>query len=185
MPLVSGNAAPTRGGGYLGQSATLCDMPSGCCFLMGPWTVTRSLLRPLRRVAAFCRPVRPVLPLVSFPRPSPPCLSCAKIPNSYCNLDNAVDAQEEKIAWCAGAGKENTTHNYPNNQSFVGSSGHPTLTTNVPMALCHWQICHQTHVLCGHTTFIPNQGPYAYCSLGRSVCPARTLRATFMMTFPD
>ena len=35
---------------------------------MGPWTVTRSSLRMLRRVAAFCRPLRPVLLLVAFPR---------------------------------------------------------------------------------------------------------------------
>ena len=46
----------------------LCDIPSGCCFFTGPWTVTRSSLRMLRRVAAFCRPLRPVLLLVSFPR---------------------------------------------------------------------------------------------------------------------
>ena len=39
----------------------LCDIPSGCCFFTGPWTVTRSPLRMLRRVAAFCRPLRPVL----------------------------------------------------------------------------------------------------------------------------
>ena len=44
------------------------DIPSGCCFFTGPWTVTRSSLRMLRRVAAFCRPLRPVLLLVSFPR---------------------------------------------------------------------------------------------------------------------
>ena len=44
-----------------------CDIPSGCCFFTGPWTVTRSSLRMLRRVAAFCRPLRPVLLLVSFP----------------------------------------------------------------------------------------------------------------------
>ena len=43
-----------------------CDIPSGCCFFTGPWT--RSSLRMLRRVAAFCRPLRPVLLLVSFPR---------------------------------------------------------------------------------------------------------------------
>ena len=35
---------------------------------MGPWAVTRSSLRMSRRVAAFCRPLRPVLLLVSFPR---------------------------------------------------------------------------------------------------------------------
>ena len=35
--------------------------------LRGPWTVTRSSLRMLRRVAAFCRPLRPVLLLVPPP----------------------------------------------------------------------------------------------------------------------
>ena len=48
----------------------MCDIPSGCCSFMGPWTVTRSSLRMLRRVAAFCRPLRPVLLLV--PPPPPP-----------------------------------------------------------------------------------------------------------------
>ena len=46
----------------------LCGIPSGCCSFTGPWTVTRSSLRMLRRVATFCRPLRPVLLLVSFPR---------------------------------------------------------------------------------------------------------------------
>ena len=50
----------------------LCDIPSGCCFFTGPWTVTRSSLRMLRWVAAFCRPLRPVLLLVSFPRSRSP-----------------------------------------------------------------------------------------------------------------
>ena len=50
----------------------LRDIPSGRCFFTGPWTVTRSSLRMLRRVAAFCRPLRPVLPLVSFPRSRSP-----------------------------------------------------------------------------------------------------------------
>ena len=54
---ISGNAA-----------RPLCDIPLGCCSFTGPWTVTRSSLRMLRRVAAFCRPLRPVLLLVSFPR---------------------------------------------------------------------------------------------------------------------
>ena len=35
----------------------VCDIPSGCCSFTGPWTVTRSSLRVLRRVAAFCRRV--------------------------------------------------------------------------------------------------------------------------------
>ena len=50
----------------------LCDIPSGCCSFTGPWTVTRSSLRMLLRVAAFCRPLRPVLLLVSFPRSRSP-----------------------------------------------------------------------------------------------------------------
>ena len=50
----------------------LCDIPSGCCSFTGPWTVTRSSLRMLRQVAAFCRPLRPVLLLVSFPRSRSP-----------------------------------------------------------------------------------------------------------------
>ena len=50
----------------------LCDIPSGCCSFTGPWTVTRSSLRMLRRVAAFCRPLRPVLLLVSFPHSRSP-----------------------------------------------------------------------------------------------------------------
>ena len=50
----------------------LCDMPSGCCSFTGPWTVTRSSLRMLRWVAAFCRPLWPVLLLVEFPRSRSP-----------------------------------------------------------------------------------------------------------------
>ena len=49
-----------------------CDIPLRCCFFTGPWTVTRPSLRMLRRVAAFCRPLRPVLLLVSFPRSRSP-----------------------------------------------------------------------------------------------------------------
>ena len=54
------------------QMPPLCDIPSGCCSFTGPWTVTRSSLRMLRRVATFCRPLRPVLLLVSFPRSRSP-----------------------------------------------------------------------------------------------------------------
>ena len=49
-----------------------CDIPSGCWFVTGPWTVTRSSLRMLRRGAAFCRPLLPVLLLVLFPRSRSP-----------------------------------------------------------------------------------------------------------------
>ena len=34
-----------------------CDIPSGRCSFTGPWTATRSSLRMLRQVVAFCRPV--------------------------------------------------------------------------------------------------------------------------------
>ena len=50
----------------------LCDIPSGCCFFTGPWTVTRSSLRMLHWVAAFCRPLLLVLLLVLFPRSQSP-----------------------------------------------------------------------------------------------------------------
>ena len=50
----------------------LVDIPSGCCSFTGRWTFTRSSLRTLRRVTAFCRPLRPVLLLVSFPRSRSP-----------------------------------------------------------------------------------------------------------------
>ena len=63
-------------GGGVGGSSPLCDIPSGCCFFMGPWTVTRSSLRMLRRVAAFCRPLRPVGPA---PPPPPPVVLMATI----------------------------------------------------------------------------------------------------------
>ena len=64
-----GGRAPRVG---TGRYPPLCDIPSGCCSFTGPWTVTRSSLRMLRRVAAFCRPLRPVLLLVSFPRSRSP-----------------------------------------------------------------------------------------------------------------
>ena len=54
------------------EIAPLCDIPSGCCSFTGPWTVTCSSLRMLRRVATFCQPLRPVLLLVSFPRSRSP-----------------------------------------------------------------------------------------------------------------
>ena len=50
-------------------------------------------------------------------------------------------------------------HRYPQNQSHVGSSGQ-TLTSNVSMTLGNWQICYQTNVLCGCTTFVPNHIRY-------------------------
>ena len=62
---------PPRNSLERGGGTPLCDSP-GWYFFTGPWTVTRSSLRMLRRVAAFCRPLRPVLLLVSFPRSRSP-----------------------------------------------------------------------------------------------------------------
>ena len=70
-----------------------------------------------------------------------------------------AQVQKEKIAWGAGARKGNIMHKYTQNQSYVGST-RQTLTTNVCMTLYNWQICHQTHVLCGCTTFVPDQIRY-------------------------
>ena len=50
----------------------LCDIPSGCCFFTGPWTVTRSSLCMLCRIAAFCWLLQPVLLLVLFLRSRSP-----------------------------------------------------------------------------------------------------------------
>ena len=62
-------SGPHGGGvGVLAPPPPPCDIPSRCCSFTGPWAVTRSSLRMLRRVAAFCRQLRPVLLLVSFPR---------------------------------------------------------------------------------------------------------------------
>ena len=58
-------------GWSLSTSDPLCDSV-WLLFLYGPWTVTRSSLRMLRRLAAFCWPLRPVLLLVLFPRSRSP-----------------------------------------------------------------------------------------------------------------
>ena len=62
---------------------------------------------------------------------------------------------------------------YPKNQSYVGSSGQ-TLSTNVSMTLCSWQIRHQNPSLMWlhYIWYRIKYGPYAYCSLDKGV--ART-----------
>ena len=69
-------ARPLLSGKLCCVPSPLCDIPSGCCSFTGPWTVTRSSLRMLRRVTAFCRPLRPVLLLASFPRSRSPVALC-------------------------------------------------------------------------------------------------------------
>ena len=58
------------------------NIPSGRCLFTGPWTVTRSSLRTVCRVAAFCRPLRPGLLLVSFPRSRRPVVGVLRPPSS-------------------------------------------------------------------------------------------------------
>ena len=72
--------------------------------LWGPWTVTRSSLRMLRWVAAFCRPLRPVLPLVSFPRSRSPVVWCAGDVLNVAGCAVCVSAAPNnwRIGGCAG-----------------------------------------------------------------------------------
>ena len=50
-------------------------------------------------------------------------------------------------------------HEYPQNQSYVGSRGQ-TLTTNVYMILCDWQTCHQTMSYVAALHWVPKQIRY-------------------------
>ena len=66
--------------------------------LQGPGTVTRSSLRMLRRVAAFCRPLRPVLLLVSFPRSRSPVVGVLGL--CWMWQDVPFARQRRPIVWC-------------------------------------------------------------------------------------
>ena len=82
----------------------VCDIPSGCCFFIGPWTVTRSFLRMLRRVAAFCRPLRPVYLPVLFPRSRSPVVWCAGavLDVAGCAVCASAAPNNWRIGGCAG-----------------------------------------------------------------------------------
>ena len=101
------------GGGHpplvVSRSITLPPPPCvtfrrGAVSLQGPWTVTRSSLRMLRRVAAFCRPLRPVLPLVSFPRSRSPVVWCvgAVLDVAGCAVCASAAPNNWRIGGCAG-----------------------------------------------------------------------------------
>ena len=64
-----GDAVGFEGCVHPSDPLPLRDILSGCGFVTGPWTV--SSLRMLRRVATFCRPLRPMVLLVSFPSAGP------------------------------------------------------------------------------------------------------------------
>ena len=76
-------------------------------------------------------------------------------------------------------------HKYPQNQSYVGSSG-KTLTTNVTMTLCDWQICDQNHVLCmmSASTYAP---PTSACMfallLSRPASDRSGMQPSFLFIF--
>ena len=70
-------------------------------------------------------------------------------------------------------------HKYPKKQNSVGSSGQ-TITTNVSMTPCDWQICHQTltYVAALHLSRIKLgtksiRCPYACCGLDKGVAYTR------------
>ena len=68
----TGGSRRVRGANPPFDPLPLCDIPSGCGSFTGPWTVTRSSLRMLRRVAAFCRPLRPCSGVLPPPLSRPP-----------------------------------------------------------------------------------------------------------------
>ena len=78
-----------------------CDIPCGCCFFAGAWTVVRSPLRVLRRVAAFCRPLRPVLLRALFPRSRSAVIGCT---GAVLVAAGAVCASAVPSSWRTGGG---------------------------------------------------------------------------------
>ena len=80
------------------------------------------------------------------------------------------------VSWC----KKGAYNAQTSPKSELSGSSAQTLTTNVSMTLCDSQIRHQTHVLCGCTTFGTELKlgpklirPYAYCSLDKGVAYTR------------
>ena len=53
------------------------------------------------------------------------------------------------VSWC----KKGANNAQTSPKSELSGAKGQTLMTNVSMTLCESQICHQTHVLCGCTTF--------------------------------
>ena len=98
----------------------LCDIPSGCRSFTGPWTVTRSSLRTLRRVAAFCRPLRPVLLLVSFPRSRSPVVGVLGL--CWLRRDVPRARQWRPVNPCPKNKNWPQTKNRPKNKNRLGLS---------------------------------------------------------------
>ena len=99
-----GGAATTATRPLTATTTPLCDIPSGCCSFTGPWTFIRSSLRMLHRVFAFCRPLRPVLLLVSFPRSRSPIVGilrmCWLLPGSFdCFGCPRTSVHRPSMAW--------------------------------------------------------------------------------------
>ena len=123
---AAGGACPCGHRGMRANKAQSGLKPRAPC--LGPWAPRRGGATGRLRSN---QPIKPPPPPPPPPPPHPP---------------------SSREAGAADARKGDMVHKYPQNQSYVGSTGQ-TLTTNVSMTLCNWRICHQTHVLCGRTTF--------------------------------
>ena len=120
------------------DAPSLRDMPSGCGFFTGPWTVTRSPLRMLRWVAAFCRPLRPVLLLVSFPRSRSPAVGVPGLCGMWRDVPFACQ-------WRPIVGATPPSHRKTENRT-----GDAALMTGVPhgrLSLTHPLSLHKPHIL--------------------------------------
>ena len=85
------------------------------------------------------------------------------------------------VSWC----KKGACNAQTSPKSEVSGSSGQTLTTNVSMTLCDSQIHHQTHVLCGCTTFGTESklGPNAPLSLAKNITWVHAHTHTHMHTY--
>ena len=127
----------------------LCDIPSDCCSFTGPWTVTRSSLRMLRRVAAFCRPLRPVLLLVSFPRSRSPVIGVLGL----C-CPPFIWYHDWRHTRRSGRGNLCTSLHSDRNKTLNAGGATTHLSAR---ATPHWEFNHQSHV--NRTSPPPRSGP--------------------------
>ena len=169
-----------------------CDIPSGCCFSTGPWTVTRSSLRMLRWVAAFCRPLRPVLLLASFLRsrspvvgvPPPPPVTVGRSPPLPGGLGwGGLDSPDLKRADPRNRRKERGSSGSGAIIGIVRARTPPS--RGRPLCVPHSSQMHWSSASC-HCTQSPAPGRLADARClaldGRGRCPRNT--QAFILTGP-
>ena len=84
------------------QPRPLCDIPSGCCFFTGPWTVTRSSL-----VASGCCFLSaavagaPAGVVATFAEPSGWCAGAAGVLSAFAEPSGWCAGAVLDVAWCA------------------------------------------------------------------------------------